>query len=110
MKRRNVQLAFMGEGSPRSDDVDQLVDGDEAVSIEVKSGKVMVLVPAGTADESLFDQASLVGGELVLENGKRLSFEIHDAAEGAQYSATPVGDQADTHVGLSGIPNVPGGT
>ena len=57
----------------------------------------------------IFEQASTVGGELVLENGQRLSFEIKDGATGALFSTTPVGDQRDTHPGLSSLPHVPGG-
>ena len=81
MKRRNVQMAFVGEGTESGDDaVDQLVDGDEAVDIEVKGGKLMVVVPAGTPDEQIFEAAQTLGGELVLENGMRLSFTLEDAA------------------------------
>ena len=110
MKRRNVQMAFVGDGYSTSDmDPAAMVDGDEAVDIEVRGGKLMVVVPAATPDERLFDKASVLGGELVLENGMVLSFEIKDGATGAQFSATPRGEQRDTHTGLSSIPNVPGG-
>jgi hypothetical protein len=110
MKRRNVQLAFVGEGVNANDDVaiDQLVDGDEAVDVEVRGGKLMIVVPAGTPDEQIFDAATNLGGELVLENGLRLSFEIKDEAVGAQFSATRA-QQDDDHAGLSSIPDVPGG-
>ena len=110
MKRRNVQMAFVGEGTESGDDaVDQLVDGDEAVDIEVKGGKLMVVVPAGTPDEQIFEAAQNLGGELVLENGMRFSFTLEDAAVGAQYSATR-DKQDDNHEGLSSLPNVPSGT
>jgi len=110
MKRRNVQMAFVGEGMPNSEaDAENLVEGDEAVDIEVTGGKLMIVVPATTPDEEIFDKASTLGGELVLENGLRLSFEINDAAVGAQFSATSDVNQPDTHEGLSSLPNVPGG-
>ena len=110
MKRRNVQMAFVGEGTESGDDaVDQLVDGDEAVDIDVRGGKLMVVVPAGTPDDEIFDAATNLGGELVLENGMRFSFTLEDAAVGAQYSATR-NQEDDTHVGLSSLPNVPSGT
>jgi hypothetical protein len=110
MKRRNVQLAFVGEGINANDDlaIDQLVDGDEAVDVEVRGGKLMIVVAAGTPDEEIFDSAKTLGGELILENGLRLSFEIKDEAVGAQFSATAQ-QQDDDHVGLSSIPDVPGG-
>ena len=110
MKRRNVQMAFVGEGTESGDDaVDQLVDGDEAVDIEVRGGHLMVVVPAGTPDDQIFDAAQNLGGELVLENGMRFSFTLEDAAVGAQFSATRE-KQDDTHVGLSSLPDVPSGT
>lgn len=109
MKRRNVQAAFVGEGlGSGKDDVDSMVEGDEAVDIEVTGGKLMVVVPAATPDDQLFDSATTVGGELVLENGVRLSFEINTEATGAQFMAT-TGDEDDTHPGLSSLPDVPGG-
>jgi hypothetical protein len=111
MKRRNVQLAFVGEGVTASTDADPdtIVDGDEAVDIEVTGGKLMVVVPATTPDNEIFEKASTLGGELVLENGLRLSFEINGDAVGAQFSASHQDTQDDTHVGLSSLPDVPGG-
>lgn len=111
MKRRNVQLAFVGEGGTAANDdvaIDQMVDGDEAVDVEVRGGKLMLVVPAGTPDERIFDAATNLGGELVLENGLRFSFTVEEAAVGAQYSVTRE-QQDDDHVGLSSIPDVPGG-
>ena len=109
MKRRNVQSAFVGEGLPDADeDVDNLVEGDEAVDVEVTGGKLMVTVRAGTPDEQIFDQARTLGGELVLENGTRFSFQIEGDAVGAQFTASQ-GTEDDTHGGLSSLPDVPGG-
>jgi hypothetical protein len=110
MKRRNVQMAFVGEGTTAADMApENLVQGDEAVDIEVTGGKLMVVVPAGTPDDQIFDDASTLGGELVLENGLRLSFEVKQDAVGAQFSASKATAQEDTHVGLSSLPDVPGG-
>jgi hypothetical protein len=110
VKRRNVQMAFVGDGySPSDMDPTTMVDGDEAVEIDVTGGKLMVVVPAGTQDERLFEKLSVLGGELLLENGLVLSFEIKDGAVGAQFSATPVGKREDDHAGLSALPDVPGG-
>ncbi len=109
MKRRTVQMAFVGDGTTADDvAVEDLVSGDEAIDVEVRGGKLMVVVPAGTPDVAIFEGASVLGGELVLENGLRLSFEIHDGAVGAQFTATRHAE-ADTHTGLSALPNVPGG-
>jgi hypothetical protein len=110
MKRRNVQMAFVGEGTTAADMApENLVQGDEAVDIEVTGGKIMVVVPAGTPDDQIFDDASTLGGELELENGLRLSFEVKQDAVGAQFSASREKEREDTHVGLSSLPDVPGG-
>jgi len=112
MKRRNVQMAFVGEGVTAANDdvaIDQMVDGDEAVDVEVMGGKLMVVVPAGTPDDQIFEAARNLGGELVLENGLRFSFTVEEAAVGAQFSATRE-QQDNDEAGLSSIPDVPSGT
>lgn len=111
MKRRNVQLAFVDEGVTTNDDsaIDQPVDGDEAVDVEVRGGKLMVVVPAGTPDDRIFEAARNLGGELVLENWPRSSFTLENEAVGAQFSASRA-PQKDTNEGLSSIPGVPSGT
>ena len=109
MKRRNVQLAFIGEGSAPTADLDSLVDGDEAIEIEIRGGQLTVVVVPGTSDDRIFESPKRLGGQLVLEGGRTLSFEIEGEAIGALFSGGHVGDQADTHTDLSGLPNVPGG-
>lgn len=111
MKRRNVQMAFVGEGvSSENTSIEQLVEGDEAVDVEVLGGKLMIVVPAGTPDDQIFDDARSLGGELELENGLRFSFTLEEAAVGAQFSATRTKEREDTHEGLSSLPDVPSGT
>src|SRR5690242_10839041 len=109
VKRRNVQEAFVGEptGNPL-DSLDNYADGDEAVDIEVRGGKIQLLVPAGTADDAVFDSRTFLGGELQLEDGRVLSFQIQDGAVGAQAAVRSEGE-SDRGVGLSSIPDVPGG-
>ncbi len=109
MKRRNVQMAFVGEGITADDLApDNLVQGDDAVDIAVVGGKLMVVATAGTPDAELFEQARTLGGELELENGLRISFEIEAEAVGAQFTAS-ARIEHDTHAGLSSLPDVPGG-
>lgn len=109
MKRRNVQEAFVGEptGDPHQS-LDNYADGDEAVDIDVRGGKVQLVVPAGTSDDDVFDAHTFLGGELTLEDGRVLSFQIQDGAVGAQ-AAVHSDNEEDRGVGLSSIPNVPGG-
>src|SRR5207237_10203840 len=85
VKRRNVQEAFVGEptGDP-TQSLDNYAEGDEAVDIGVRGGKVQLLVPAGTPDGDVFDAHTFLGGELELEDGRVLSFQIQDGAVGAR--------------------------
>ena len=109
MKRRNVQEAFVGEptGDP-AQSLDNYAEGDEAVDIEVRGGKVQLVVPAGTPDDRVFESHTFLGGELRLEDGRVLTFQIQDGAVGAQ-AAVHQADEQDRGVGLSSIPDVPGG-
>jgi hypothetical protein len=107
MKRRNVQLAFIGEDST-PEGVTDSQRGDEAIDITVTGGSLMVVVPAGTPDEAIYERASVLGGELVLENGMRLSFEINGDAVGARFVASATTARED-HVGLSALPDIPTG-
>ena len=109
VKRRNVQEAFIGEptGDP-TQSLDNYAEGDEAVDIDVRGGKVQLLVPAGTLDDDVFEARTFLGGELVLEDGRVLSFQIQDGAIGAQ-AAVHKAFESDRGVGLSSIPDVPGG-
>jgi len=109
VKRRNVQEAFVGEptGDPNQS-LDNYAEGDEAVDIEVRGGKVQLVVPAGTSDSDMYEARTFLGGELELEDGRVLSFTIEDGAVGAQANVH-ARDEEERGVGLSSIPDVPGG-
>lgn len=109
MKRRNIQEAFVGEPSGlATGGLEHYANGDEAVDFDVTGGKIMLVVPAGTPDDQVFEKESFVGGELELEDGRILSFEIQGGAVGAQATVKPASEQ-DRGAGLSSIPDVPGG-
>jgi hypothetical protein len=105
MKRQNVQDAFAGEGNPHQEGVRVATTGDEAVELQVLSGRVLVVVPAGTADGDIFDLQERVLGELHLEDGTVLSFTIEDGATGAHIGTTRAGSRKESahHEGLSSI-------
>ena len=109
MKRRNVQEAFVGEPTTNpAEHLDNYAEGDEAIDVAVRGGKVMLVVPAGTSDADVFPRHTFLGGELELEDGRVLSFEIQDGAVGAQANIKSR-DERDRGVGLSSLPDVPGG-
>src|SRR5215210_2664175 len=109
MKRRNVQEAFVGEptGDP-TQSLDNYAEGDEAVDIEVRGGKIPLLVPSCLPDGYFFYSHTFLVGELELEDGRVLSFQIQDGAVGAQ-AAISRNNEVDRGAGLSSIPDVPGG-
>ncbi|MBV9580819.1 MAG: hypothetical protein JO057_19735 [Chloroflexi bacterium] len=104
-----MQEAFVGEptGDP-TQSLDNYADGDEAVDIEVRGGKIQLVVPAGTPDDDVFGPYTFLGGELELEDGRVLSFQIQEGAVGAQ-AAVHAAEEQDRGVGLSSIPDVPSG-
>jgi hypothetical protein len=114
MKRRNVQQAFVGEPDPSQEGIAAQYEGDDAVEYSVRGGRIMVTVPAATADDRVLEQQGYLSGELTLEDGRTLSFEIQDGAEGAQWNVfeeeevKPAGKPTKEGVGLSTL-EPPGG-
>ena len=114
MKRRNVQQAFVGEPDPNQEGLAAQYEGDDSVELDVRGGRVMVTVPAATPDDQIFEQRGYLSGELTLEDGRTLTFEIQDGAEGAQWNvlanqpAKPADGQTREGVGLSTL-EPPGG-
>jgi len=104
------QEAFVGEptGDP-TQSLDNYADGDETVDIDVRGGKVQLVVPAGTPDDAIFDAQTFLGGELELEDGRVLSFQIQGGAVGAQANVLSGEAENDRGSGLSSIPDVPSG-
>lgn len=109
MKRYNVQEAFVGEpDGSAGGHLDNYANGDEAVDIEVRGGKIQLVVPAGTPDDGLFDCWTVLGGLVTLEDGRTLNFQIQADSVGAQV-AVDLPDEREPGAGLSSIPDVPGG-
>jgi hypothetical protein len=113
MKRRNVQQAFVGEGSSCQDALAEGDDGDDAVEFDLRGGRIMLTVPATTPDDQVLEHQGYLTGELILEDGHRLSFEIQDGAVGAQWNllsgeTVKSNDALTGNVGLSTL-EPPGG-
>ncbi len=101
MRRQNVQDAFAGEGNPHQEGVRVAETGDESVEYQVVRGRVLVIVPAGTPDEQVFEAQERVLGELHLEDGTILNFTIEDGATGAQIATSREGRPQESAEGLS---------
>src|SRR5579871_3840001 len=83
MRRVNIQAAFLGEGG-HSDTGDE-----EGLALAVRGGEVVLVLPAGTPEARAVQAASTLRGELRLETGRVLTFEIHDGAVGAFFEDEP---------------------
>jgi hypothetical protein len=83
MRRVNIQAAFLGEGG-ESDTGDE-----EGLSLAVRGGEVVLVLPAGTSEDRAVESASTLRGSLRLESGRVLTFEIHDGAVGAFFEDEP---------------------
>ena len=86
MKRRNVQQAFVGEPDPSQEGIAVQSEGEDAVEFDVRQGRVMVTVPAATPDDQVLANQGYLSGEMTLEDGRTLTFEIQDGAVGAQWN------------------------
>ena len=83
MRRVNIEAAFLGEGGV-SDTGDE-----EGLALSVRGGEIVLVLPAGTPETRAVDAASHVRGSLRLENGRVMTFEIHDGAVGAFFEDEP---------------------
>ena len=111
MKRRNVQQAFVGEGG--QDALAEGNDGDDAVEFDLRGGHIMLIAAATTPDDQALGHQGYLTGELILEDGHRLRFEIQDGAVGAQWNIHAAAtvqstDELAGHAGLSTL-EPPGG-
>ncbi len=77
MRRVNIEAAFLGEGGI-SDTGDE-----EGLALTVRGGEIVLVLPAGTPETRAVEAASTLRGSLRLENGRVMTFEIHDGAVGA---------------------------
>ena len=84
MKRVNIKDAFVGEPTSSQEGV-EADDSDEAIVLAVRGGELVVVVPAGTPEESAVGDASVIRGALRLENERVLTFEIHEGASSAYF-------------------------
>jgi hypothetical protein len=86
MKRRNVKQAFVGEPNPNQEGLSAEDEGEDAVEFDVQRGRIMVKVPAAVSDDQVLENQGYLSGELVLEDGRTLSFEIQEDAVGGQWN------------------------
>lgn len=106
MKRLLVQDAFVGEPDPAQQGLAILGDEDEALMIRVTDGRLVVVVPPGTPDGRVFEQARCLALRLRLEDGRTLDLDVDGDAVGASFSPGRArdGEQDEAEaVGLSSL-------
>jgi CBS domain-containing protein len=83
MRRVNIQAAFLGEGG------DSDTGDEEGLALAVRGGEIVLVVPADTSEARAVEAAHHLRGSLRLENGRVMTFEIHDGAVGAFFEDEP---------------------
>jgi hypothetical protein len=100
---RRVRIDVLGRVSVTTSTGSVLAPGKR---FEIRGGRLLTTVDHVTPDDAVLEHHGYLSGELILEDGRRLTFEIHDGAVCAQWSVT---DREQEHfVGLSALDN-PGG-
>lgn len=92
MKRWNLREAFIGEPSLEREGTRGREAGYDAVELEIKGGKVTLVVPASTPDGAIFQPqvfARASTWELELKNGWVITFHLPEGAIGASVHLTP---------------------
>jgi hypothetical protein len=107
VKRLSVQDAFVGEPDSNQEGIDAVSSGQDAVELEIRGGRLLTTIDHETPDDQALEHHGYLSGELILEDGRHLTFEIHDGAEGAQWTLSD-GRPQEGSVGLSVLEN-PGG-
>jgi len=86
MKRWNLREAFSGEPSLEGEGTRRQQEGYDAVELEVRGGKVTLVVPAATSDDEVFRPQSFAQSstwELHLEGGWVVTFNLPEEHIGA---------------------------
>lgn len=82
MRRHNMVQQFVGEPDPMSDGVSAEGVGYDEVELDIKGGKISVVVPAGTPDDRIWNDPRVCLLDVETEDGQTFHFEIHQDAEG----------------------------
>jgi hypothetical protein len=92
LERWNLRDAFIGEPSLEREGTCRWEAGCDAVELEIRGGKVTLVVPASTPDGAIFQPRVFAGTstwELELEGGWVVTFHLPEDAIGASVHVTP---------------------
>ncbi len=100
MKRINIKQAFVGEPNPDQEGI-AAEASDEQVQYEVKSGTFSLVVHSDVPDDQVFSNYGTISGELLLDDGTTVSFEIPDGVDGVTFMFNGAGVQNEPDMGMS---------
>ena len=86
MKRWNLREAFVGEPTLEKEGTRRQQEGYDAIELEVKGGKVTLVVPVSTPDDAVFRPRAFAQSstwELHLEGGWVITFHLPEDHIGA---------------------------
>ena len=100
MKRINIKQAFVGEPNPDQEGI-AAEASDEQVQYGVKSGTFSLVVHSNVPDDQVFSNYGTISGELMLDDGTTVSFEIPDGVDGVTFMFNSSGVQMEPDMGMS---------
>lgn len=100
MKRINIKQAFVGEPNPDQEGI-AAESSDEQVQYEVKSGTFSLVIASNVPDDQVFDNYGTISGELLLDDGTTVSFEIPDGVDGVTFMFSGPSVQNQPDMGMS---------
>ncbi len=100
MKRINIKQAFIGEPNPDQEGI-AVEASDEQMQYEVKSGTFSLVVHSDVPDDQVFSNYGTISGELLLDDGTKVSFQIPDGVDGVTFMFNGAGVQNQPDTGMS---------
>jgi hypothetical protein len=77
MKHSNMQQAFVGEDDRSSSNFSTEREGNEQIVLNVTGGTISLVVDGQVPDEEVFESFTHIQGEIALEGGKVLRFQVY---------------------------------
>lgn len=83
MRRQNMIQEFVGEPDPLSDSTAAEGVGYDEIEFDIVGGKLSVVVPSGTPDDSIWEHPRVCMLNIETEDGETFQFEINSDGTGA---------------------------
>ena len=77
MRRHNMVQQFVGEPDPMSQGTSAEDVGYDEVELDIKGGKISVVVPSGTPDDEIWNDPRVCLLDVQTEDGQTFHFELN---------------------------------